>query len=58
MKCTIFFRTVLLLFLFAGSLAGAQDQADIDAIHKLKTIKERRLMNALQFKFTHFYFIN
>ncbi|KAA0223705.1 hypothetical protein EDS67_25415 [candidate division KSB1 bacterium] len=35
MKCTIFFCTISLLLLFAGSPAGAQDQADLEAIHKL-----------------------
>lgn len=35
MKCTIFFCTILLLFLFGGSSAGAQGQADIEAIRGL-----------------------
>jgi ketosteroid isomerase-like protein len=35
MKCTIFFCTIALLLSFASSPAGAQDKADIEAIHKL-----------------------
>lgn len=35
MKCTIIFCTISLLLLFAGSPAGAQDKADLEAIHKL-----------------------
>lgn len=35
MKRTIFFCTISLLFLFVSSPVGAQDKADITAIHKL-----------------------